>query len=387
MATSKEPKSKKNRVLINGIWYWRFTRVVGKKQNARGEWVNVSKAFLGRTKEEALAKIDTYLASNELTRDKSIGELIDWWTQNIYLQDDSIAERTRTLHINSYHNIFDGSVLLGETIEAVSGTDLQAVFSASDKGATSQRHARSFLRRFYKYLMAQNLVTNDATQALIIPKPKKKKEDQSIDIFSDEDLRTFLDKTPENHRLRLLIVLAIYSGARIGELLALTYEDIENHQMRVNKSLKEISPPRIGNKETKTIQKIDKPKTNASVRTIPLEPSDYIDKEIKRHKAWHQREMLQHAYRTNQVFTTSNGNLYYMSSLRTHFERLCASIGIEPKGFHTFRRTFGTRLARSGESITTLSRLMGHDSVTTTAKYYVNIDDEAKRSAVKKLAL
>ena len=370
MATTREPKNKRNRVLINGIWYWRFTYD--------------GKQFLGHTRDEAIAKRDAYKNSNQLSRDKSIGELIEWWIESIYLKDSSIRDSTKTLHANSYYSIFGGCKLLNERIDAITGTDLQKVFSAASVGGTTQRHCRSFLRRFYKYALANGLASVDATQTLIVPEAKHKRQSQQIEVFSEEELKRFVECTPESHRLRLLIILAIRTGCRIGELLALSYSDLENGTITINKSLKEIEP--IRGKGEKTRVEIQQTKTASSVRTLPLDDA-FVQKAIAFHKNWHQKEMVRNGFRTDYVFTTETGSLYYISSVRTAFSRLCDDIGIEHGHFHTFRDTFGTRLAERGVPIEIICKLLGHDSISTTAKYYVNVSNNSMREAMEKIAL
>lgn len=368
---SKGPKDKRNRVLINGIWYWRFS--------FKG------KQFLGRTKNEAWAKREAYRLSNRLTYDKSFNELVDWYIDNIYMKDKTLRESTKTLHLNSFYNVFNGNNLLKERINNINGVDLQAVLSSSDTAGTTQRHCRSFLRRFYKYAVSNGLVSNDATQTLIVEDAEHRQSDQTIETFSSEELKRFLECTPKEHRLRLLIILAIYTGARIGELLALTYEDIENDVIRINKSLHEIQPIK-GQKTQKTRLVVGETKTRTSIRTIPIE-HQIVKDAITIHKKWHLEEMMKNGYRTNNVFTTQTGELCYISSIRTAFKRLCKQVNVKPRKFHTFRNTFGSFLASNGVPITQVSKLMGHDSIAVTAKYYVNVADAEKREALKKMIL
>lgn len=364
--------------------YIRITRVVGKRQNKRGDWVSVSKVFYGKTKAEAIAKAEAYKQRHSLTRDKNFAQLITWWIDTIYVQDSTLTDSTKALHINAFHNIFDDNDILGEFIDDINGADLQAVISSASVAQSTKRHAKSFLSRFYKYLISQNVLSTNMADSIVVQKPESKKNNQRVEIFTDAELKTFLDKTPKNHRLRLLIVLAIYTGARVGELLALTYSDLEGQTLCINKSLKEL--PRI-TKDEKTRVEVSDTKTRSSIRTLELEPHDFIQSEIDAHTRWHKKEMLKKGYRTEYVFTTESGSLYYKSNIRKAFARLCKQIGVEYKSFHTFRHTFGTRLARLGEPILTVSKLMGHDSIDTTSKYYIDISEESRRNALKKLAL
>lgn len=367
----------------------KITKKCGKKQNSRGEWVADYRQFYGKTRKEAISKYEAYMKKQQggLNASTCLGEFIQWYTDAVYLQDNSITEGTKALHLNSFRNVFADSSVLGRPLSEITGADLQAVLSASPCASTSKRHARSFLRRVFTYLEAERIVSVNITKGLIVPveKEQKKQKSQEIETFTDEELKIFLEQTPSDSRIRLLIVLAIYSGARISELTALTYQDLENGQMRINKALKEIPPIQGSEQKTKAI--ITDTKTDCSVRTVPLEPRDYIQKEIDAHKKWHQAEQMAHGYRSEFVFTASSGELYFLSNLRMALKRLCKRLGIEPRGYHTFRHTYATRLAKQGVPITIVSKLLGHTSISDTAKYYVDVDAEMRRDAVKKLAI
>lgn len=375
-SSGKEPKNKKNRVLINGIWYWRF--------------YHDGKAYTGRTKEAALAKIEAAKHSNKLTADKSLRELIEWWIDAVYMKDSSIKDQTKTLHLRAFDGIFKGCTLLNERIDNIKGADLQKVFSSSTVAGTSQRHCRSFLSRFYRYAIANGLTSFNAAETIICDKPKRKREDQEIEVFTDEEIRLFISKTPIDHRLRLLVLLAIYTGARIGELLALTYDDFKGDTITINKALNEIKDPAPKQGGKKTVLKVEDTKTPQSIRTIPLDMAIF-EKAIKDHRRWHNREMIKNNYRTNYVFTTASGSLYYKSSVRTQFNRLCKLVGVKTSGdkksgFHKFRRTFGTRCAEKGVAIEVTSKMMGHKSVAVTSEYYIGISADLMRDAIKKAA-
>ena len=384
-----EKKKRKNGVEIGGHAYKRITRKTGMKQTKSGKWVPEYKCFYGKTNKEAISKYEQYMSVNArngvLNGNTCLGEFISWWEENVYLKDSTLAEGTKTLHINSFHNVFDGCRIMGASVSDITGADLQAVFSSSSIGATTKRHARSFLKRFYIYLEMQHIAMN-ITAGLVLPKVKPRKTDQRIVTFSNDDINRFLKNTPTDHRLRLLIVLAIYTGARVGELCALTYSDIENGKIRINKQLIEVDPLITERGKIKARAEIAETKTKSSVRTLPLEPANFIQKEIANHRKWHTDEMLRNKYRTEYVFTTARGELYFKSSLRTAFKRLCLRVDVEPKSIHVFRHTFGTKLAEAGVPIQEVSKLMGHDSIDVTAKYYINLNDERKRLALQKMS-
>lgn len=97
--------------------------------------------------------------------------------------------------------------------------------------------------------------------------------------------------------------------------------------------------------------------------------------------------MLSNGYRTEYLFTTNTGNHYYRRSISNACSRYYKIIGVEYKGFHTYRHTFGTNLCRHGENIVVAATLLGHKDINVTAKYYINVDVNERQLAVEKLSI
>lgn len=375
--------AKKTNTDIGKYKYYRIRRKVGMKQNRAGAWVPEYKFFYGKSQKEALDKYDEYISKGLLNSAACFGEFLSWYIDNVFLIDNSLKASTKSIYVNAYINALSGSKLLGCSIDTITGSDIQQALTAAPVAQTTKRQALKLIRSFYKYLEAQH-IAKDISSGVIIPAAKSKKENQDIVIFTDEEINKFISEIPQDHRLRLLIILAINTGCRIAELLALKYEDISADQININKSLVEIEAPKNRkNEEGATIQEISTTKTISSVRSIPL--SDLALTELKKHKQWHRKEMLKNGYRTDFIFTTSSGHFYYQSTLRKSFSRLCRSLDIAPRGFHAFRHTFGTRLAAAGVPIQTVSKLMGHTDINVTSKYYINIPTNEKIAAIKAL--
>lgn len=370
----------KTNVTINGNEYYQLRRKVGMKKNKAGKWVADYRLFYGKSKKEALSKYEEYKKTISLDAKKPFGEIADWYIANIFSISSQLSGNTKTLYINGYKSVFENSKVAGQRLKDVTGEDLQDVISSATVKAATVHQSVKFIRRFYKYLESQKIAT-DVTSNLELPAIQRKKQDQSIDTFTDAELKKFIYDTPKDHRLRLLIILAICTGARLGELLALQYSDIQGNQVFISKALQEISPVRGSNNKTELV--VGKTKTRHSVRSVPID--EKAAAAVADHAAWHKAEMKQNGYESDFLFTTSSGQLYFKSTIRKAYTRLCKSLGIDQKGFHTFRHTFGSRLAANGVPLHDVSKLLGHDSETTTYKYYLNIEDKIKREAINAL--
>ena len=277
-------------------------------------------------------------------------------------------------------------------LNQINAGTLQATINKIHKNgcpASALNSIRKTLKRFYKYLVQNGLAPFNFVDTLTVPK-KKRKQGSDIVVWSDEELRKILDsfdKAQNGFRLRFLMVMGAYTGMRISELLGLKYSDIKETEngyiVEVQRQVKNLE---IFDTDGTKINKmaVTELKTSCSYRTIPL-PLCVID-ELKIHRAWHRKEQMRNGYRTDFIFTTNTGGFIDAKNTRVACNRYYKNIGVPAKGFHTYRHTFGTNLYKNGVPIVTASRLLGHEDISTTQKYYINTPEEDKRRAVELLA-
>ena len=152
------------------------------------------------------------------------------------------------------------------------------------------------------------------------------------------------------------IILCLYSGLRIGELLALTWDDID-----FGKGLLFVSKTcHDGNDGKNHIRIIDSPKTVHSRRVIPL-PKQILSllKGVKKRS------------KCEYVIADKDKPVFVRSYQRT-FEFLLKKLNISHKGFHSLRHTFATRAMECGMDVKTLSELLGHKNATITLNRYAH---------------
>ncbi len=373
--------AKKTNCTINGKEYYRIYRKVGKKLNKYGVWVNEYKNFYGSCKSEAEAAYNDYMSKRQSgSLNKCLGQIIDEWAEAVFFSS-SLADSTKLLYYSAYKRLFRNSQLAGRQPSEVTALDLQKYYNDLDAPASTKKALHNLLRRFYKYAQLNGICQN-ITSSIEAPQRKQNAPQgdfiNDIDVWSDEDVKRVI-KALKGSTLRLLIVLAVNTGARFSELLALTYDNIQDDTLIIANQVSD-APDRPGHSRKPHISDT---KTPASHRAIPLAAP--IMAEIAEHKRIHKAEMLKNGYRSNNIFTTSTGNLLYRRNVARSLERLYKRIGVPYHSFHAYRHTFGTNLSRAGVPIEETARLMGHSSINVTAKYYINISAERKREAVEKI--
>ncbi len=173
----------------------------------------------------------------------------------------------------------------------------------------------------------------------------------------------------ENNKIYYFgILLSLYTGLRLGEVLALKWQniDIKNKLIYVDKSVGTISQ----NHKTLTIE--SSPKTQSSIREIPISKKllDLI-------------KVLRQNPKSDYVIVSHNGKQIQSRAYQKSFENLLKKLHIKHYGFHSLRHTFATRLLENGVDIKTISELLGHSSPTITLNRYVHTNLQNKRKAME----
>ena len=199
------------------------------------------------------------------------------------------------------------------------------------------------------------------------PKPKEKQ----VECFSAWEQKKIeeaaLSAKKDKYRG---IILCLYTGLRIGELLALTWSDVdfEKSILSVTKTCHD------GNENGKHIRIIDTPKTENSRRQIPL--SKTLLKMLKDMKK-----------KSKCEFVIADGEKpVFIRSYQRMFELLLKKLKLPHKGFHSLRHTFATRALECGMDVKSLSEILGHKNAMITLNRYAHSLWEHKAEMMNKLS-
>lgn len=179
---------------------------------------------------------------------------------------------------------------------------------------------------------------------------------------------------------KLGIILCLYTGMRIGEICALKWSDISisGEYIDINKTLfrtRNINNTIVNGKIPKTIVAVGKPKTDASVRRIPL--CDFT------------LELLAKTgtYNGESYFLTDSGKYMDPRTYQNKFKKYLSDAKIADVNFHILRHTFATNCIAAGCDVKSLSEILGHSSVKVTLDRYVHPTITAKKNQLNKLAV
>lgn len=172
------------------------------------------------------------------------------------------------------------------------------------------------------------------------------------------------------------ILLAMFTGIRIGELCALRWEDVsmQDKTIKITSTMQRMKDLDMdGGAKTKIV--IGTPKSDTSMRTIPM--TDDTAKLCQRMNPG-----------CSQAFVLT-GSSDYMEprALQYRLKKYTTACGLEGVHFHTLRHTFATRCVEVGFEIKSLSEILGHSTTTITLDRYVHSSIELKRNNMKKLSV
>lgn len=185
-------------------------------------------------------------------------------------------------------------------------------------------------------------------------------------IYSPVQVRQLLTELAEP--CRTVVLLAVLTGMRIGEILALRWKRVD-----LLRSTIEIA-------ETFSDGQFGSPKTRSSNRVIPM--SSALRSVLETYRAGALRNAPD-----DLVFCTSKGTPLNSKNLYNRvLAPACDRIKQPRVSWHSFRHTHATQLAESGESLKTAQALLGHSDLETTLNTYMHVIPDSQRRAVDRVA-
>ena len=196
-------------------------------------------------------------------------------------------------------------------------------------------------------------------------------EEKKVECFSVPEQKQIEEAVRNDKRPKTVgILLCLYTGLRIGELLALEWADIdfEKREISVSKTCHDST-----DQKGKYCRFVNAPKTSTSMRVIPFHKQLLpLLRETKKKNG------------SNYVVGDGDKIISVRSYQRT-FELLLKKHGIPHRGFHALRHTFATRAIECGMDVKTLSEILGHKNSNITLNRYAHSLMEHKKDMMNRL--
>lgn len=312
--------------------------------------------------------------SSSTMKDALFSELSEMWLRSI---QSSVRESTWI----KYRNILKCNIVprLGNTnlseidysVISALCNDLMESGGKDQSGLATKTvaDALSLTKAVIKYASRMKYIT-DCTALDVSVKVKN----ASLRILSVQEQQILISELTEELNLPGLgIYLCLFTGIRVGELCALTWDDIslENNMIHIHRTMQRIQTP---DSERKTAILIAKPKSQCSIRDIPIAGAL-------------REKLVQQAVKEGYVLTGNKTNYIEPRTMQNRFKAIVERCGIQDVHFHTLRHTFATRCIEVGFDVKSLSEILGHANVSITLNRYVHPSMELKQKNMDKLSM
>ena len=319
---------------------------------------------------------------------QNFGEWLDTWLTQ-YKANTLTGSTYESYRVAIEHHI--KPVLGGIPIGEITADQIQSLINAKQKAGerkdgregalatSSVLKMKIIISASLKQAVRNHLIPFNPADAVTPPKMTRKE----MRVLTPEEQDKFMTVL-KGHRLEALFKLALATGMRKGELLALTWDSInfEDNTISISKSAN-----RVRDKETmKTSIVVGGPKSKAGYRDIVMLPS--VAPIISKHYMVQQKEQREAGSAYNKlglVFCSNVGTYIEPSRVNTTLGKLLKQAGIEHINFHALRHTFATRALENGIPAKVVQEMLGHADAAFTLNRYTHLLKETLHDEMGKM--
>lgn len=232
-------------------------------------------------------------------------------------------------------------------------------------GKTILEHHRLLRAMLHKAVYWQVIVSNPAER---VQPPKAKKPKRKY--YDDDQCKILLENLEqldeEQIKYKTAIILTVFTGVRLGELMGLEWNDIDfrNGIVSINRSSQYLA-------DTGVFTKV--PKTESSIREVAI--PDFVISLLEEYKLWYDEQKSLYGelwIDSNRLFVQADGKPMHPSTISKWFVKYIGQIGLPVINFHGLRHTNATLLIAQNIDVAVVAARLGHAQITTTFNFYVH---------------
>jgi len=357
---------------------WCFVIDVGRDEQGKRKQKWFSGFATKKEAERALAAKLQELNNGLLsTSDMTVGKLLEDW-----LLDKQFHVKPTTFELYSRIVTIHIAPMIGHlTLSDLRPDHIQNMYRMLQQKtpplqAKTIRTIHSILRNALKRALKWGLIPRDPSEAVELPRSPRR----TLAIWTPEQIRTFLAVNQDiDSRYYTIFVLAIYTGMRKGEILALRWSDIDFERDIIQ--------------VTRTFSWVDgeamflEAKTHHSNRSIAI--SHDVKVQLLRHREFQEQEKRLYAdsyHDGNLVVARPDGEPIRLSSLQKQWRHAVKRAGLPEIRFHDLRHTHASLLLLQGVHPKIVSERLGHSNISITMDTYSHVLPSLHREVAEDFA-
>ena len=346
----------------------------------------VRKSVYGKTRDEcakklraATAAVDngSYKEPSKLT----VGQWLDIW-QKEYLGNAKPATVARYgSHIEKNLKPYIGAIKLA----ALKPHQVQELYNKLHKSpgnpngklsAKTIKNLHGVLHKAMKQAVTLGYISKNPTEACILPRIEKKE----VAFIEGEDIKTLLEAI-DGHKFENLYKVDLFTGLRQGEILGLTWENVDFKNGIITVSQQLQKEPIKGGQYRLVSNKND--------RIRRIKPADFVMDILKKQKVKQCENQLKAGQfwnnEWNLVFTNEIGKHLCISTVYKNFKKIMTEIGLPETRFHDMRHTYAMLSLQNGDDIKTVQYNVGHATAAFTLDVYGHVSQRMQQESADRM--
>ena len=300
------------------------------------------RSVYGRTQNECLQKLKEALSiqadDTKVSSNLTLGE---WMTKWLDLYKIGKLKQSTLEQMQRYMQ--DIQPIASKKLNSLTSIELQRFLNGIEAPRKREK-IYEYLKDALTKATKNKIIKDNPIEAVERPKVKKKKSR----ALTREEERLFIEACKQSNQGDLLL-LCLYQGLRLGEAVALTYDDVDfaNNTISISKSVDSCG-------------ELTTPKTETSIRVMPL---------FKRTQTLLNQDGRGNVFKYNR-------KVYQNAMLK-----ICKSIGLKNISIHSLRHTFATRCAEAGIAAKVVQKWLGHSTIDMTMNVYTHVNNDFERQS------